>query len=214
MSCEHALEQLDDFLDGQLDPGASRAFLDHVDTCTGCSATLREAQAIRQALRDLPAADLPEDFADRVLANAQRHTSDGRFSRYRALTAGGVAASLAAIVALTMLTGEPVRPPVTEHAGGLASIEMSLHETRTVTLVFNSSATVDNVSLIIDLPRGIELSGYPGRERVRWTTRLTAGRNLLPLELVASEPLSGQLHARLDLAEEQTVFAVDIAVRS
>jgi hypothetical protein len=107
-----------------------------------------------------------------------------------------------------------VRAPRPEFAAGLPTVAMVVDQTRDVNLVFASSAAVDSVSLHIVLPEGIEMLGHEGEREVRWRTQLAAGNNILPLKLVASEPATGQLVARLQHGDREKVFRVHVTVSS
>ena len=94
------------------------------------------------------------------------------------------------------------------------TVAMAVDETRTVNLVFASSSAMDDVSMVITLPAGVELRGHEGEQQVSWTTRLAAGNNILPLTLMASAPTTGQLVARLKRGEREKVFRVYVAVNA
>jgi hypothetical protein len=209
MECNTTLELLDDLLDGQLQPEQSLALEAHLETCGSCSRLVGHAQAVQEALRVSPLEGPSAGFEERVLARAQSAAPVSRWHRPQL-----VAASLAAIVAVGILVATSVyrTAPV---EGGVASlgqaIQIAPDHGRTVNLVFASENALDDVALIIELPMGVELRGYPGLAEVRWNTRLSAGKNILPLELLASDTAQGQLIARLRHKDKETVFRIDIA---
>jgi hypothetical protein len=69
---------------------------------------------------------------------------------------------------------------------------------------------IEDASLTIALPAGVELLGHDGQRQVRWDTRLEAGNNILPLRLVARAPTTGQIVARLRHGEQEKVFRVHV----
>ena len=71
---------------------------------------------------------------------------------------------------------------------------------------------VNGVSLTVALPDGVELTEYRGLDEVSWTTRLQAGKNVLPLQLVAIGGSGGELVARLQHEGDEKVFTVNVAV--
>jgi hypothetical protein len=111
-----------------------------------------------------------------------------------------------------VLTGLWVRSPAVRRAPEPTAVTLTVGEARIVNLAFESLTAVEDAGLIVDLPAGIELSGRPGLRRVEWQTRLTAGNNLVPLELVARGGRGGQLAARLAYGDGHKTVVVDIAV--
>ena len=87
-----------------------------------------------------------------------------------------------------------------------------MSESHTVNLVFASADALDDVSLTVDLPEGVQLSGYENRRQVQWNTRLQAGKNVLPLELVAVDGRGGQLVARLRHSDKEKIFTVNVTI--
>ena len=93
-----------------------------------------------------------------------------------------------------------------------ASVTMTLEEAKTVNLVFESASPVDDVILTVDLPTGVELAAYPGRVQMRWATSLEAGKNRLPLELVALDGMGGEIIATMRSEDTEKVFRIDVEV--
>jgi hypothetical protein len=94
-----------------------------------------------------------------------------------------------------------------------APVELVIGEPHTINLLFESRSAVDDVELIVELPKGLELADGSDGRRVEGQTRLVAGNNLLPLKVVARSGPGGQLAARLRHGREQKTFAVDVVVR-
>jgi hypothetical protein len=130
------------------------------------------------------------------------------------LVAWTFVAAFAASVVTVIYTGLLVKAPRTEISAALPVVEMAANEDRTVNLVFTSTEPVAEASLSVELPPGIELLGYPGQSQVRWSTRLDAGNNILPVTLVARGPVTGQIVARLRQGEQEKVFRVHIDARA
>jgi len=209
MDCTTFTALLDDYLDAGLDRGGREAAEAHVATCGACRERLAAARRVQTALAAYPVAGPRDGFADRVLAEAARPRRRRGAPR---LIAGGFVAAFAASILTVIYTGLLVEAPRTEIAAGLPMVSMTLDERRTVNLVFASTTALEDVSLRIDLPEGIELAGHAGSRQVRWQTELVPGRNVLPLELVALEPVSGQLVAELGHGEQRKVFRVFVSV--
>jgi hypothetical protein len=111
-----------------------------------------------------------------------------------------------------VLTGLWVRSPAARRAPEPVAVTLTVGEVRTIDLPFESQTAVENAELIVDLPAGIELRDRPGLRRVEWQTRLAAGNNQLPLELVARSGSGGQLAARLRYGDSYKTVVVDIVV--
>jgi len=95
----------------------------------------------------------------------------------------------------------------------MASVTMTLQETRTIRLVFAAPADMSDASLSLSLPPGVELAGHEGRHEIRWKTSLQRGKNVLPLKLVAREGSGGELVAHLEHGDRQKTFRVRVMVR-
>jgi hypothetical protein len=78
-----------------------------------------------------------------------------------------------------------------------------------VRLVFRSPAALSGVTIVLALPEGVELSGFPGRRELSWRTDLQRGTNLLELPVRVSGP-GGVLTARLNLGEDSRAFSVRV----
>jgi hypothetical protein len=67
--------------------------------------------------------------------------------------------------------------------------------------------------MIIDLPAGIEIEGFPGQRQLRWETDLKAGRNTLTLPLTARSVVTdGVLKTRVDYGGGQKELAIILNV--
>lgn len=213
MKCKEIDAELDAYLDGELEAEPRRRFAAHVAECEVCRGRLEAAERLQRTLAALPAPGPSPGFYERALATAARPA--------RSRTWIGWTAGIAAALALAAIVPQLERS-VTQSASqratsggattGVPAVTMALHETRKLNLVFASASALESVSLAIDLPPGVELAGYPGRREVRWTTALNAGKNVLPLELVASKGQGGQLVATLHHDGTEKTFRVSIAV--
>jgi hypothetical protein len=208
VNCAATSTYLDDYLDGALAVPERQAFGAHVAACASCRDKLAAARALQLALAAFAPAPPRDGFEARVLERA----AAGRRARAPRLVAFAFVAAFAASILTVIYTGLLVQAPRTELAAGLPTVAMVVEEAREVNLVFASSAAVDDVSLLIVLPEGIDMVGREGEREVRLRTRLAAGNNILPLKLVASEPATGQLLARLRHGDREKVFRVHLTV--
>jgi predicted anti-sigma-YlaC factor YlaD len=214
MTEDHILAHLDDYLDEGLNAD-HRARIDaHLIDCAECRAELETAQKLRTVLSVLPVDGPGPDFFENAMRKARTVNNRTRqLRRARPWLPAAVAAGLAVM----LIGGFLLRQTVTEDdqyapARAQANITMALEETRTVNLVFESASRVADVILTVDLPMGVELAAYPGRMQLRWETSLQAGKNRLPLELVAIDGMGGEIVATMQSADTEKVFRIDVEV--
>jgi anti-sigma factor RsiW len=206
MNCQAFADQLDEYLEGALaDPGYDAAAA-HLQRCAACQRRVARAQALRAALRTLPAPAPRSGFFEQALARAQR-PHDGRRMGWAYVTGAALAASLALWIGAGSL---PVgmHTPTTKPIG----VTIALHETRTVQLAFNAERDLPQATLRITLPAGVELKGFPGQRQVSWQTNIARGANLLSLPLIAVATTDGALLARLEHGDRSTELVVPLHV--
>lgn len=169
-----------------------------------------EDREIRTLLEAYPVPPPAPDFFDRALAKATHVGS--RRQRNRWLATGFVSAMAAGLafwmVGLAFLGG-PDGPATGPEIPG---VTMALEKPRTVNLVFSSATALDAAMLTVSLPAGIELQGFPGQREITWETSLSAGKNVLPLTLVALTPAGGELLARLEHRNRNRTFRLRVEI--
>ena len=169
-----------------------------------------EDREILELLRDYPAPAADEGFYERALVRATHEGSRRQRNKWLATGFGGaIAAALAVWLVGGMLLGSPDLP---DAAPEIPGVTIALEEPRTVNLVFASAKALDSATLTVTLPDGIELSGFPGQREITWETRLSEGRNLLPLTLVAVAGTGGELLARLEHQDRSRTFRLQVDV--
>ena len=206
MNCIELQHQLDDLIDGTLSVEAEREMRAHVVGCDACCAERERREALRRALAALPVEPASPGFEARVLERAAARS--GRRARVvRSLGGAFIAACAASVLTLAIL-GPEWQTPSSGSAATIPVVAMTIDESRTINLVFASTSAVDDVSLMVELPMGVEIAGYAGRREVLWKTSMQVGKNYLPLELVARESASGELVARVRHGDAERVFRV------
>jgi anti-sigma factor RsiW len=210
MNCSELENRIDDYLDGELDPSAAAAVETHVKGCERCATAMSRARLLGRALADYPVAPPADGFSERVVAGARKRRSmlPGR------IVAIAFVASLMLSVVTVILTGLSVKAPRTQLSAALPTVTMQLEQPRTVNLVFDARAPLDDVTLLVTVPRGVEIDGYPGRTQLEWRTSLEPGKNVLPLDLVARSGTGGQLVAQLGHGESRKIFRVHLDLRA
>lgn len=212
MSDTHINEKLDDYMDGSLDEAETLALDAHVDSCNTCRQTVDSEQRLRGLLKDY-AVPAPDDaYFDEALAKASHVSTNGQRNRWLMTGFGGAVAAglLAWVIGGTILqTPEPV-----ESVASIPGVTMVLEEPRTVNLVFSSATELADAILTVNLPAGIEIEGFAGQREITWITSLQAGKNILPLRLIATTPHGGELLARLEHDNRDRTFRIRVDVSS
>lgn len=212
MSDTHINEKLDDYMDGSLDEAETLALDAHVDSCNTCRQTVDSEQRLRGLLKDY-AVPAPDDaYFDQALAKASHVSTNGQRNRWLMTGFGGAVAAglLAWVIGGTILqTPEPV-----ESVASIPGVTVVLEEPRTVNLVFSSATELADAVLTVNLPAGIEIEGFAGQREITWITSLQAGKNILPLRLIATTPHGGELLARLEHDNRDRTFRIRVDVSS
>jgi len=202
MTCEYNVLDLDDYIDGYLDAN-TRSDLDlHISVCRECRESLAQRRELRAELRALPVMDWSANTARAAISRAAAAKSPRRSAWYLAGFGAALAAGLAIALVSTLLL------PTHKNADVLPLVHMRLHEVRQVDLVFDTPRNVGSVQFIVFLPENAELQGFPGQRRVEWQATLGAGANLLPLSVLATGVVKGELVARLSHNGESKEFKV------
>jgi len=170
----------------------------------------KQDQEILALLQDYPMPEAAAGYFDQALVRATHAGSRRQRNRWLMTGFGGaVAAGLVLwmvggffLTAPDLPVGEPTIPGIT----------MTLQEPRTINLVFSSAEPLDTATLTVQLPPGIEMSGFPGQREVTWETSLNAGNNLLPLKLIATSPVGGEVFATLKHDDRGRTFRLHVDV--
>lgn len=206
MNCRAFTERLDEYLEGTLPSRERGTAAAHLRDCGACQRHIARAQALRAALRDLPAPSARPGFFEEALVRAQG-TRAARRLPWSYMTGAAIAASLALWIGAGRLP-DMLHTPATKSIG----VTIALHQTHTVQLAFNAEHELHQATLSLTLPEGVELQGFPGQREVRWQTDLARGANVLSLPLIAVSPAGGALLARLEHGERSTELAVPLYV--
>ncbi len=170
----------------------------------------KQDQEIRELLRDYPMPSASAAFYDQALVRAthegtRRQRNRWLLTGFGSAIAAGVAIWMVGALLLTTPETPTLDPPV-------PAVTMTLEEPRTINLVFASKEALDFATLTVMLPAGVELDGFPGQREVTWQASLDAGRNLLPLKLVATSPIGGEVLARLEHNDRGRTFRLRVEI--
>jgi len=208
MNCEQLLNQLDDYLDGNLS-GEKRDQLErHLGECEDCRISVTEAQEIQQALREIPVPPMRPGFSSQAIKRAIDH-----HSHHRRGFIAGFSSALAASLVVALFAGKFL--PNMESPSGLdvsPPVVISLQQPRTVNLVFDVATAMENATISIELPENVEVPGFPGQQLISWKTSLQPGRNILPLPLKGIMHSSSALVASVELDGRKKSIRIPIEV--
>ena len=167
-------------------------------------------QEILELLKDYPMTEATDGFYDQALARATHESTRRQRSRWLMT---GFGSAIAAGIVLWLVGGFFLTAPgVPTPDATIPGIAMTLEEPRTVNLVFASRTALDDATLTVSLPDGIELAGFPGQREIAWKTSLVEGKNLLPLELIVLTPAGGEVLARLEHDNRSRTFRLRVEV--
>lgn len=201
MNCTDIKTLLDDHLDNDLLVHEQRAIEMHINNCSACQQSKKDAQVVREALASLPVVDPSIDFEQRVFAQVRKQNqgiqNDRRFLN-------GFVTALAASVFLWVATPMMFAPQESQPNSNIISVAMN--ETRPVRLLFDAPNNIAQVTLRIELPANVELKGYVGRSQLSWNTSLKKGQNVLALPINAIEVGKGELVAHLSYGNKTKTY--------
>jgi len=212
MTCKQLNEQLDDFLDGHLDPAARAEHERHIADCDSCRKTVDDARQLQVLLHDYGATDVsvPDTaFFDRAILKAAHAGSMRQRNQYWLKGFGSAVAAGLALFAVTLMF---LKSPEMPDAAGGPGVTMSLEQPQTINLVFASASELIDATLTVVLPDGVDVAGFEGQREITWVTSLKAGKNVLPLQLVATSPRGGELLATLHHRDDDRTFRLTVNV--
>lgn len=122
--------------------------------------------------------------------------------------ATGFATAMLAVFAVWFMLSMPTRLP--QETVSAITLHVVPQQIRKVDLVFNSPAHIQQATLRIELPAGVELNGYAQRRVLQWQTELKQGSNRLSLPLLATGNVGGTLTATISHEGKTRTFKVNI----
>jgi len=214
MNCVQTTTLLDDYADGHLGPAEYEAVTRHVQDCAQCREALEETQRLVGALRQMPLPAPSTGFTTRVLNRAREAAQGQRRSHRRWGFAAGFASAAAAGLTLWLITAGWPGPKAPAIAPDIGAVALTAHEIRSVSLAFNAPSDIRTVTFSLELPPGVRLQGHPGERSIVWQGRLTKGRNVLHLRLIAQDGAGGELVARIRDRDKSKAFRLRLQVEA
>jgi len=203
MNCEQTNSFLDDYQDGYLDEGQRQELEAHLLSCPDCQKDLENRNSLLKGLRALPVPEPSPGFEERVFSNA----------RHGNRTHTGFSAGFGTAVAAGLLVWFAIgfwHPADQTEDSGLSVVVMQVEQPREVSLAFNVPHAIKDVTFRIELPEGVEIEGYPAQRELVWVDQLPKGRNVMNLNLVASQGVDGELLAHIQHGDKEQVFRVPV----
>jgi hypothetical protein len=203
MECRDFEEQLDDWLDGQLDAARQASIREHLELCQGCRRRREHAFVVQSALRVLAPPALRAGFANQALSRATGRSGAVAYRR----------AAISAALAATLVLGVAVSAFFATRPAPVQTVALALDRPETVSLVFTVAKPLEGAMLNLALPENVELVGYGGRRELSWSTDLHEGGNLLRLPLIARGTSKDELVARVSHGASSKTFRLRIEVQ-
>lgn len=208
MNCDEFTNALDDYLDENLPPGQTAIVEAHAGDCAACRQRLARERTLREQLRRLPAPTPDDAWFDQAIARAVEQDHHRR--RWRWMGVGGVLA--ASLVLAISLTVQP--PPASMDSPVPPGLSIAINEEREINLMVESANSLDSATFTVLLPEGIEITGFPGHNKVSWEGRLESGKNLLVLPLRAAAGSGGDVVTHVTYTGKSKTFILRMDVKA
>ena len=231
MMCDECKNNLGSWAKAELSAGQANRLEQHLAECESCSVAAHNELAIVTAMRE--SQEIPPSspgFEKQVLdvAIGRERRSRKSLTDY-GWSAPWVGGAIAAALVLGIALGfgwrsgqEPAdelaqikTDSVTDHR--VTVVDESADErsalkpvARNVRLAFRSREALQGVTLTVELPPHVEVSDYPGHQRLSWRVDLDKGENVvnLPLNILFSG--EGELVAHLDDGQRTKTFRASL----
>ncbi len=165
-------------------------------------------QALRRTLQAMPVPPPEDGFLDAVVEETLINTHRNE-TRFRATA--GIGAAIAAGVVAWLVLVLPAELP-TQPEAALETVTITMNVEKTFRLTFDSKHELQAAAISVDLPEGVEIVGYEGRDSVRWRTTVKAGTNILELPIIVRSGNGGAVFARLEHQGKEKTFEFAVKV--
>jgi anti-sigma factor RsiW len=209
MNCDQFQENLDPFLDEEIEEALLGQFQAHAPSCDVCADVLSRKKDLRQALKSMPVPPPADGFLDTVIEQTLVRTHRNEAWFWSSAGAGGAVA--AGVIAWLMLA-LPADLPRDADQALLDTVTITLNIEKTIKVSFESVRELQAATLSVQLPPGVEVVGYDGRDSISWTTTIKPGTNILELPIIVRFGNGGLIVARLEHEGKKKSFEFDVAV--
>ena len=209
MNCDQFQENLDPFLDDELEEALLGQFQAHVPGCDVCADVLRRTKDLRRALKSMPVPPPADGFLHAVIEQTlvRTHRNEAWF-----WSSAGVGGAVAAGVIAWLILALPADLPRGADQALLDTVTITLNVEKTIKVSFESARELQAATLSVRLPPGVEVVGYAGRDSIRWTTTIKSGTNILELPIIVRFGNGGVIVARLEHEGKKKSFEFDVAI--
>lgn len=203
MNCTQTQHNLIAYVRGQLESVQASALIGHVSHCQQCRAKLEEERLLQDMFQQYRVPAAKADFESRVLHNALKQHRNNKSQFHKGLITA-LAACLVIWVSVMFIN------PVTPDNNNLPSVSLKVNEVKQVRFTFNAPKNFNKVTISLQLPKHIELEGYPGEKELRWETALSEGANILTLPVIATDAQSGNIIATISNGKDLKKFRISM----
>ncbi len=209
MNCRDCKENLDLYIDHELDGSLLLQFEEHANQCSRCSKMVTQAKDMRQALRSIPVPMPESEFFDRALARTVTMTKKHEHRRWLVT---GFGSAVAAGVVGWMILGQPVNDTATVDQAPIAGLTVTIGTPKTIRFSIDSAVELTDAKLFVRLPEGVEIIGFDMQSEIDWTTTIKKGPNILELPIVVLSGTGGTIFARVEHENRTKSFEFTISV--
>ncbi|PXX88994.1 anti-sigma factor [Marinobacter vulgaris] len=221
MLCNECKNSLGSWVRSELSAAQASRVERHLAACNDCSIAAHNEEAISDAVCHSQSVPGPSPgFEERVLAAATEKAGRDRsgFSGHgwsTPVAGGAIAAALVIGIALGFGWKTETGPETdlalsgSDQAGGGATAAVAL-PVRNVRLAFSTREALEGVTLTVELPPHVEVSRYPGHQKLSWKVDLDKGENVVNLPLNILFPGEGELIAHLDDGRRTQTFRTSL----
>lgn len=208
MNCNNLLIIQEEYLDQALDNEAMAAVAKHLMNCGKCTARIHSLQVLHNSMSLLSQSnpsEFDEKFFRRLITNVSQSTSS--FDRKWRWLSGSIGGAIAASLAVWFF----ITPPTISTNPAKAdvyNVTLAVNKIEVIRLAFNAPNNMQKVLVSLELPKHMELAGYPGQLIFEWHTDLLKGENVLSLPLIATRAEQGILVARIGLGNKHKIFRI------
>ncbi|MCM0614085.1 anti-sigma factor [Marinobacter sediminum] len=212
MNCSEFKNNVDALAADEITEATLSQMRGHAASCDSCAEALSTATFIARQIADDRTPEPDFDFEARILDQAMGKTHTGRQRRWGTPVWGSAVAAALVIGVFIGAQFTQTSQTGTEFAGEAEplALEASDSAQQTVRLAFTSTEALKDVTLTLELPPNMELTPFPGRQRVSWKVNLKPGDNLLALPVNILFPGEGTLVAHLGEGKKRKTFRTDI----
>lgn len=210
MNCHDCKENLDFYIDNELQSSLRSQFEVHVNECSRCREMIAREHEMRKALKSIPVPMPETGFFDQALARTVTITKRHEQNRWRLTAFGG---AVAAGVVGWMILGQPMDTDTTGiDQAPIAGLSFTIGIPKTIRFSINSANELADARLFLSLPEGVEVVGFDMRSEIDWTTTIKKGPNILELPIVVYSGTGGTIFARVEHENKTKTFAFTISI--